>query len=1118
LTRQRFRCRRASQKRNRSAKLASLTAGDLDRSEPDQFCPMCGEANPPQFRFCGYCGTPFPGAQPVSEVRKTVTILFCDLKGSTALGESIDSEALREVMSAYFGEMRAAIEGHGGTIEKLIGDAVMAVFGIPRVHEDDALRAVRAADEMKRRLGELNAELQARWDVRLENRTGVNTGEVVSGTAVAGQRLVVGDALNVAARLEEAAPTNQILIGERTYRLVRDCVEVEELEPLELKGKAESVPAFRLTAVTEGEALSRHHWRPMVGREEELGLLRSSFAAAARGRGGMATVVGDAGIGKSRLTEEFVRSVDGEAQILRGRCLPYGRGITFWPLSEMIRASASIAPEDHPEVGLAKLSELAADGGVAERVGSVIGLTTAQFSVDEILWGTRKLLERLAGERPVVVVFDDIQWAEPTLLDLVRHVADSAEGPVFVLCMARPDLLERQPEWPQTSDSPLISLGPLSPDAMGRIVENTLGSGEVADEIRARILEAADGNPLFVEQMLSMLIDDGTLVLEDGRWRPTSQLSDAAVPPTIQALLTARIEQLEREDRAVVDPASVAGLRFARAAVEFLIDEPLTRAVDSRLAALGGKQLVRRDPNGPFAEDGYRFEHVLIREAAYRRVLKRRRASLHERFVDWSDQMNRERGREAEFDEILGYHLEQAHAYLSELGPLDDHGRELGRRAATRLSNAGGRAFNRGDMPAAAKLLRRAADLMPAGGRPRLDLLPDLGEALVDTGEFHAAEAFLTEAIDGAQAIGDERLKARAQAVRWLLKGHADAADPATWADDAVRWGESVLPALERAGDDAGLAAAYRLLAWAHGTVCRFGEVAAAAEQAVRYAERAGDERQRRHAASQYAIAACWGPLPVPEAVARCEDILDRSHGDRRTVGLVTNLLGRLEAMRGNFDRARRLAREARATLEDMGKSVVTASTSLESSGIELLAGDAAAAERLLRRDYEALEEMGERYLLLPTVAAELAHALAEIGQYDEAARYTRLAEELVAEDDREAQALWRRVRARVMARNGEFDGALELAHEAADLLRDTDALVARADALVALSEVAAAAGRHREARAFGEEALGLYERKGDVVSADNARGVIGRPARPAGQGAPEPVLGPAVARPSPEP
>jgi class 3 adenylate cyclase/tetratricopeptide (TPR) repeat protein len=1061
--------------------------------EPRQVCSMCGEESPPQFRFCGYCGTPFPGALPPTEVRKTATILFCDLKGSTALGESIDSEALREVISAYFREMRAAIEGHGGTIEKLLGDAVMAVFGVPRVHEDDALRAVRAAHEMKQRLARLNADLETRWDVRLENRTGVNTGELVAGTAVAGQRLVVGDAVNVAARLEAAAPTNEILIGERTYRLVRDSVEVEEIEPLELKGKAEPVPAYRLLAVRDGEALVRHHERPLVGREEELAVLRGALATAAQGRGTMATVVGQAGIGKSRLTEEFVGLLHGEARVVRGRCLPYGRGITFWPLVEIVRQAASIEETDPPAVGLAKLASLAGTDGVAERVGSAVGLHEAQFSVDEVVWGTRKLLERLAKERPLVVVFDDIHWAEPTLLDLIRNVADSAEAPVLILCLARHDLLELQPAWPKAAETPLISLGPLSPEAMQRIVESTLGSGEVAGEVRDRILQAADGNPLFVEQMLSMLIDEGTLRFEEGHWRPETRLSEVTVPPTIEALLAARIDQLERRQRAVVEPASVAGFRFAQGAVATLVDETPRPDVGGHLDALTAKQLVRDDPRGPFGEDGYRFEHVLVRDAAYRRVLKRTRASLHERFVEWADELNRKRDRGAEFQEILGFHLEQAHRYLSELGPLDDHGRELGLRAAARLAGAGRRAFSRGDMSAGAKLLRRAADLLPLGDASRLRLLPDLGEALVETGEFRSAEAYLTEAIDGAAEIGDERLRARAQAVRWLLRGHADAGDPASWADQAVAWAKDALPAFERVGDDAGSAAIYRLLAWAHGTVCRFGEVAAAAERAIRHAERVGDERQRRHAACQYAIAACWGPTPVPEAIAHCEDILERAHGDRRTEGLVKNLLGRLEAMRGDFGRARQLARDARATLEEMGRSVVAASTSLESSGSELLAGDPGAAERELRRDYRALEEMGERYELLPTVAAELAHVLVERGEDEEAERYAKVAEELVADDDRETQALWRRVRARITARRGEIDEALALAGEATSLLRGTDALVARADSLVALSEVAAAAGRPPAARAAGEEAIALYERKGDVVSARRARDLVAR-------------------------
>jgi class 3 adenylate cyclase/tetratricopeptide (TPR) repeat protein len=1064
--------------------------GQTHSSQAGRVCPACGETSGESFRFCPFCGTPFPAAEAPAEVRKAVTILFCDLKGSTSLGESVDSEALREIMAAYFREMREAIEEHGGRIEKFIGDAVMAVFGVPRVHEDDPLRAVRAAIEMKRRMAVVNEELERRWGVHLANRTGVNTGELVTQEGASGEGLVIGDPVNVAARLEQTAPTNEILIGERTFGLVREQVEVEEVEPLALKGKADRVQAYRLIAVTDDEALIRHHERPMVGRERELARLLRALESAAEGRAQLATVIGHAGMGKSRLTEEFVRSVEGDARVLRGRCLPYGRGITFWPLVEIAHEAAAIDEDDPPAVGLAKLGTLAGDPDVTQRVASIAGLSEAEFSIEEIRWGTRKLFERLARERPLVIVFDDIHWAEPTLIDLIRHLADSAEGPILILCLARNDLLEPHPDWPTEPDAALITLEPLSDDVIGPIVENILGGGELGRKLRGRILEAAAGNPLFVEQLLTMLIDDGTLRLGDGRWRATIPLSEITVPPTIQALLTARIEGLETDERAVIEPSSVAGFRFAQNAVSSLVGEPLGSAVGAHLGTLTTKELVRPDPTGPFWDDGYRFEHLLIRDATYNRLLKRTRATLHERFVDWADQLNRERGREAEFQEILGYHLEQAHRYLTELGPLDDHGRGLGVRAAGRLRAAGRRAFSRGDMPAAAGLLQRAADLMPVGRPERLELLPELGEALLDTGEFAAAKAFLKEAVDGAEEIGEERLRARAQVVRLQLEGHVD--DPGSWAEHAIAGAKDVLPVFEAAGDDAGLAAAYRLLAWAYGTRCQFGEVAVAAERASVHARRAGDERQRRWARAQLAIAVVWGPTPVPEAIARCEEVIERASGERRTVGLVKSVLARLEAMRGDFERARALSREALATLEDMGKSVVTASTSLDSCGVEMLAGDPAAAERDLRRDYQALEEMGEKYLL-STVAAELAAVLVAMDRDEEAERFTRITQEVSTEDDLTSQALWRWAQARILARRGESEPALALAREATGLLAATDSLVEQANALVARAEVEAAVGRQADARHSAAQALELYERKGDVVSAAATRALLER-------------------------
>ncbi len=493
-------------------------------------CPSCGEENPDRFRLCGFCGTPLVVALPPQEVRKTVTVVFSDLKGSTTLGERLDSESLREVMTRYFEEMRGALEEHGGRVEKYIGDAVMAVFGMPRTREDDALRAVRAAAEMKRRLAVVNAELEARWGVTLANRTGVNTGEVVAGDPTADQRLVVGDTVNVAARLEQAATENEVLIGEPTYRLVRNSVQVEPVEPLELKGKAERVPAYRLLAVEEVGTVPRRQL-PLVGREAELATLVAEFdAAVAAGSCRMVTIVAQAGVGKSRLVEEFFDQIAPTATTLRGRCLPYGRGITFWPLVEIVREAASIVDDDPPEVARGKIASLTDEPAVLERVSAAVGLDDGDFPVPELFWGVRKLMESIASERPLALRFDDIHWAEATLLDLIAHLRTTIDGaPLLLLCATRPDLLERR-DWREVSDA-TVELAPLGDDDASRVIEHVLGTVAVPDAVRGRIVEAAEGNPLFVEQLVSMLVDEQLLVLDEDGWRATSDLSEGLALP-----------------------------------------------------------------------------------------------------------------------------------------------------------------------------------------------------------------------------------------------------------------------------------------------------------------------------------------------------------------------------------------------------------------------------------------------------------------------------------------------------------------------------------------------------------------------------------------------------------
>src|SRR5215216_4141450 len=438
-------------------------------------CSSCGEENPARFRLCGFCGTPLVAELPAQEVRKIVSIVFCDLKGSTSLGESIDTESLREVLSKYFDEMRAVLERHGGTVEKFIGDAVMAVFGLPVLHEDDALRAVRAARGMQIALAELNEDLERRYGVRLANRIGVNTGEVVAGDAAAAQRLVTGDAVNVAARLEQAAGEFEVLIGELTYRLVRDHVEVEAVEPLELKGKAERVPAYRLVGLVESDATGRRQ-TPLVGRDSEVAALTAELDNSIAHRTcRMATVVGHAGVGKTRLVGEIVeRARERGALVLQGRCLPYGDGITFWPLLEAVRQAAGIDERDAMDDAREKLEQLVgANRDIYDRIAAAIGLSDAHFPLQELFWGARKLFEQLAAERPLVVVFEDIHWSEDAFLELVEHLLASVEdAPMLLVCPARPELLESKPDWAKRDDSVRVVLEPLTAADTERVIDN----------------------------------------------------------------------------------------------------------------------------------------------------------------------------------------------------------------------------------------------------------------------------------------------------------------------------------------------------------------------------------------------------------------------------------------------------------------------------------------------------------------------------------------------------------------------------------------------------------------------------------------------------------------------
>jgi class 3 adenylate cyclase len=717
-----------------------------------------------------------------------VSVLFCDVTGSTELGEQLDPEALRALLARYFEQMKAIVERHGGSVEKFIGDAVMAVFGVPVVHEDDALRAVRAAVEMRDAFPALGCQ----------GRIGVTTGEVVTGTA---ERLATGDGVNLAARLEQAAAPGEVLIGDATFRLMRDAVEVEEVPPLGLKGKSEPVVAHRLLSVSGDQAYARRLDAPMVGRETELGRLRDTFGQAVRDRScQLFTVLGAAGIGKSRLLLEFLATCEG-AMILRGRCLPYGEGITYWPVVEV----AKQLPAD------------AFDGAGTEAVAALLRDEDVATSREEIAYTCRKLLERVASERPVVCVFDDIHWGEETFLDLVEHVADlSRDAPILLLCSARPELLDRRAGWAGGKvNATTVLLEPLRPEDADAMIE---ALGHVDATLAERIREAAEGNPLFVEQMVALVKESGN--------------GDVVVPPTIQALLAARLDQLEPSERAVLERGSVEGRVFHRGAVEALAPEEA--GVVTRLTSLVRKELVRPDKPVFSGDDAFRFRHMLIRDAAYDALPKSTRADLHERFAEWLGSHGRDL---LELDEILGYHLEQAHAFRKELGATADEGAALAERAAGYLESSGRRAYARGDAPAAVRLLRRAAALLPRESPARLRLLPPLGDALTEVGAWDDARAILSEGAATAAHIGDRGAAAEAAVALVYVDLHTDAG--ASHAKGRAEL-ERSMKVFQELGDKAGLSRAIDSAAMIHSWA---GESARALE-GMEHAARLGRERR----------------------------------------------------------------------------------------------------------------------------------------------------------------------------------------------------------------------------------------------------------------------------------
>ncbi len=1001
--------------------------------------------------------------EPVArEARKTVTAVAVRVAMFSEREDRLDPETLRRMATRAFAEVEVVAQRHGGTVEVIAGDTVSVVFGLPLVHEDDALRAVRSADEIRVRLSDLAEELTSERAAHLEVRIGVSTGEVVTGGPLAAQPRATGEPLMVSSQLGQAAEPGEILLDEMTNRLVRDAVAVE-------RTTVDSNASFRLVELAD--ELPGHVSRfssPMVGREREQRRLQDAFDQAVSDRScQLFTILGPAGVGKSRLVREVLDALAAQAVAAGGRCLPYGEGITYWPLIEAIRDVASLEDTDSSEESRSKLAALLEGEEeaelIAQRVAETCGLAEYLGGAEESFPAVRTFFEALARRRPLVLVFDDIHWGEATFLDLIEHLADwTRDAPILLVCLARSELLDTRAGWGGGKlNATSILLEPLSEEESATLVENLAGDA-LEESTRRRIVNAAEGNPFFVEEMLA-------LVLEDGRG------AELDVPPTIQALLAARLDRLSDEERTVIEAASVEGKVFHNGSVVARVPEALRSSVPEHLMALVRKELIR--PERPlFArERAFRFRHLLIRDAAYESIPKEVRAASHERYAAWLESAAE---RQAEYGEIVGYHLEQTFRYRAELGPVGDAERTIARRAAERLGAAGRRALVRADAPAALNLLSRAVSLLPPDDPARIDLVPTVRVAQGLGGDL----GWAIEVLDDAISAGDGQLRAHALVQRGLLRLFTG---PDVAAGELIEIAERAIEDLRGTGHDLGLARAWRLVAQANYLARRGGPSVAAAERALVHARRAHDPFEEREILQYLLIALVLGPAPALEATRLCERL--REEAARNPV-LEADTLGALAyfaAIQGYTADANRFLAESRGVLEGLGDRIWPLPFYFALSAV--LESDPVAVERELRPAYEVLMRIGEKSAL-SSFATLLAQAVYTMGRYDEAEDLAREGRRASRPIDVQSETDWRRVKAKVLARRGESRAAEELAREAIAFVEQSDFLAVHADALMDLAEILRLDGRPREGGPSVEEAIRLYEQKGNVVAADNAR------------------------------
>jgi DNA-binding SARP family transcriptional activator len=992
--------------------------------------------------------------------RRTVTVVVATLRFEPGAAQP-DPELARRLIKRGRDEAIRVIVGRGGRFQRGLGAELVGVFGLETINEDDALRALEAAVELRERITALLE--QQPGDARL--RIGVDTGEVVIEEP-ADEPALFGDPLDGALALARAAQDNVILLTERTRGLAPDAIRVDPVDAL----------TWRLAdVIPNAPAVLRRHSTPMVGRDEDLATLLAGFARTTRTRRArMQTVFGEAGLGKSRLAHEFRTRVADEATVLVAYCRAYGAGGSLWPLGEAV---AELAGGTSREAIRRLLGDVEEADAITDLAMAGLGLADPPVDKEAVPWALRRLLGTIAERRPLVLIVEDIHAAEQQLLEQLQHLVEwLSTTPMFVLSLARPEFRDTRGDWiGGHAGMPDLELEKLEPDAAARMLENLIDEHDV-ELARDQVLSTAEGNPLFIEQIYAMR-----------REQPDSR---RAIPATINALLAARLDRLSAGERVVIQHAAVIGRRFGADAVVELVPAAVRPAAAQHLRELVHRGLITPD-RSPFAgEELLCFDHILIRDEAYNTLTKEERGRLHERYANALEQDERRdrprvlRASGENIDEAIGFHLERAFAYRSELVPLDAIGRELAGRAGDRLGAAGRRTLARGHWIAATGLLERAIELLRTADQVRPEILLALGSAQCDLGDWMQAGTTLRDAFDAAREAKLRTIEAHAMVALSHQRLFADA-EPDLQA--MRRTADTALAIFAREGDDSGLARAWNHIGVLHWGRLEIEQLEDALLRALEHAETVDDARARGEAYNTYLRAAVVGPCTVAEGIRRCE-LARANAGDLASIGAVADATQAVfEAMRSDIDRARDLYRGARARLEEFGLTARLAGLQIYPAMVELIAGDPRVVEPVLARACALLERIGESGRLA-TAIAMLARVREALGAREDALALTRRSEDLSYAYDTSSHILWAGTRARLLAHLGELDEAERYARMSVTIARRTSAEYLTAGALTDLAEVLVATGDRVAALAVLDEAIALHAAKQNVASARSVR------------------------------